>query len=171
MLKRVAMKTTALFIASLFFASVGYSQDDETETYEAFQNKINEFRVLVETNGTLMADASDKEEVKALTDEIRKMSKELSEDVGEVFNCSNPDFGKKLAMSYAYAGVSPVLSNLYYNRAFVNDVCPEEKSKYSYNLDRIRHLAWRIKVSQDNEKNADNLIPAAQVRSPLPCRL
>jgi len=151
------MKTTALFIAALFFASFGFSQDDETETFEAFQFKINEFRALVETNGARMADASDKKTMGLLADEVRKMSKELSQYVGEVFKCSNPDFGKKLAMSYAYAGVSPVLSNLYYHQAFVNDVCPEEKSRYSYNLDRIRHLAWRIKVSQDKEKNAEFL--------------
>ncbi|MCZ4410540.1 hypothetical protein O3Q51_17110 [Cryomorphaceae bacterium 1068] len=150
------MKTTALFIATLFFVSIGFSQVDEMEAYEAFQFKINEFRELVETNGTLMVDA-DKETVGILADEIRKMSKELSQDVGEVFKCSNPDFGKKLAMSYAYAGVSPVLSNLYYNRAFVNDVCPEEKSRYSYDLDRIRHLAWRYKVSSVQEKNAEFL--------------
>ena len=151
------MKTTALFIAALFFVSIGFSQVDETETYEGFQFKINEFRELVKTNGSLMAEASEKETVGLLADEIRKMSKELSQEVGEVYQCSNPDFGKKLAMSYAYAGVSPVLSNLYYNRAYVNDVCPEEKSKYSYNLDRIRHLAWRIKVSSDEEKNAEFL--------------
>lgn len=151
------MKTTALFIAALFFVAIGFSQVDEADSYTAFQIKINEFRELVETNGILMADASDKETLGLLADEIRTMSKELSQDVGEVFKCSNPDFGKKLAMSYAYAGVSPVLSNLYYNRAFVNDVCPEEKSRYSYDLDRIRHLAWRIKVSSNGEKNVEFL--------------
>jgi hypothetical protein len=151
------MKPTILFLAAVFFVSTGFSQVDELDSYEDFQIKINNFRALIETNGALMADASDEETESRLADEIRLMGKELSQDVGEVFKCSNPDFGKKLAMSYAYAGVSPVLSNLYFNRAFVKDVCPAEKSKYSYSLDRIRHLAWRFKASSDEEKKSEFL--------------
>lgn len=69
------MKTIVLFIAALFFVSIGFSQDDEMEAYKSFQFKINEFRELVETNETLLVDAVDKETVELLADEIRQRSK------------------------------------------------------------------------------------------------
>jgi hypothetical protein len=151
-LKSTIMKRALFIFMAIFLSFPGFSQESNIETYEEFQDKLNSFKVLVATNSDLIVNASDKEEVGALADEIRKMSKKLSQDVSEVYKCTNPNLGQKLTMSYALADVSPVLSNLYFNRAFVNDTCPEEKSNYEYHLERIRHLAWRMKFSDQVEK-------------------
>jgi hypothetical protein len=59
-----------------------------------------------------------------------------------------------------------VLSDLYFNRAFVNDVCPEEKSTYLSSLDRIRHLAWKMKLTTETDKKirfSDEMLEALAV--------
>jgi gas vesicle protein len=146
------MKSALSIFAALLISSFGFGQVSDSITYEEFQEKMNVFKTLVETNSDLILKTSDKEKANALADEIRQMSKELSGDVSELFECTNPNLGQKLTMSYALADVSPVLSQLYFYRTFVNDVCPEEKSKYIVKLDRIRHLAWRMKLTTEVDK-------------------
>lgn len=146
------MKKIQLLLALLAITTLGFSQTSEVDAYDVFQGKLQNFKTLIEQNSQLISAEGDKEIRKQYADEIREMGNELKDELEDLAECTNPNYGYNLAMASIFSEINPGLGAYYLVEAITGTECPGFVNTYNRMLDDITYTAWKVKLTSKPSK-------------------